>query len=57
MHFFWLFIILLILFPRIVLRAIGCVIWCVIGLVLLCLLFDSHPAKPPPPQPRSAVAD
>jgi hypothetical protein len=57
MFHLFLFLLLLALFPRVLLRALGCAIWAVIGLALLCVLFDSHLTKqrPPPTQARSLV--
>jgi hypothetical protein len=55
-HLF-LLLLLFAFFPRVVLRVLGCLIWAVIGLVLLCLLFDSHPTKQSTTQARSAVTD
>jgi hypothetical protein len=40
-----LLIVLLALFPRALLRAIGCAIWAVILLVVVCLFLDDHAPK------------
>jgi hypothetical protein len=48
-HLF-LLLLLIALFPRLLLRAIGCVIWAVILLVAVILFLDCRLTKEPPPQ-------
>jgi hypothetical protein len=56
LHLFLLFV-LLALFPRALMHAIGCLVWCAIVLVAVIWLFDGHPPtqQPPPPQTRSMI--
>jgi hypothetical protein len=57
LHLF-LLLLLLALFPRIVLRAIGCAISAIVLLVAVILFLDCHrAAKEPPPHTRSMIAE
>jgi hypothetical protein len=56
-HLF-LLLLLIALFPRLLLRGIGCLVWAVILLVAVILFLDCHrAAKEPPPHTRSMIAE
>jgi hypothetical protein len=49
MHFSLLLLLLLVFCPRLLLRALGCAIYLVVLIVLLCVLFESRAVKDPQP--------